>query len=169
MVITDYGILKVHRSALSVGYPAVVKDLEQDIQNVGMRLFYLVKQDDRIRLAADLLGELACLVVADIARRRTDNARYAEFFHKLGHIEPYKRLGRVETDRLQARFTSSVLPTPVRADKDKDLSACALALSPTRDALYCRAHGVYRLVLADDMRFQALIKLRKSARTHLRG
>ncbi len=76
----DDGVFKVYGPALSVGYPAVVKDLEQNIQNVGMRLFYLVKQHDRIRLAADLLGELACLVIADIARRRTDNARYAEFF-----------------------------------------------------------------------------------------
>ena len=125
-----------------------------------MSLFYLVKQNDRIRLAADFLGELACLVVADIARRRADNARYAELFHKLGHIESYKRLGRVEKIGCKALYKLG-FANACSADKDK---ACrlALCLEAYARALYCRAHGIYRLVLTDDMRFQALIKLGKA-------
>ena len=125
-----------------------------------MSLFYLVKQNDRIWLAADLLGELACLVIADIARRRTDNARYAELFHKLRHIEPYKRLGRIKKVGCKALYKLGFADAG-SADKDK---ACrlALCLESYARALYCRAHGVYRLVLTDDMRFKALIKLRKA-------
>ena len=125
-----------------------------------MSLFYLVKQDDRIRLAADFLGELACLVVADIARRRSDNTRYAELFHKLGHIESYKRLGRIKKVGCKALYKLGFADAS-SADKDK---ACrlALCLEAYARALYCRAHGIYRIVLTDYMRFQALIKLRKA-------
>ncbi len=37
-----------------------------------MRLLYLVKKYDRIRLPPDGLGELSTLVISDVSRRRTD-------------------------------------------------------------------------------------------------
>ena len=89
-----------------------------------MRLFYLVKEDDRIRLAAYLLGELACLVIADIARGRTDDPRNGELLHKLGHIEPYKRLWTVKKVGCKALYKLGLTDTGA-ADKDK---ACRLAL-----------------------------------------
>lgn len=71
-----------------------------------------------------------------------------------------KRLGRVEKIGCKALYKLGFADAG-SADKDK---ACrlALCLKSYARALYCRAHGVYRLVLADYMRFQALIKLRKA-------
>ena len=42
----------------------LVQDLQQDIHDIGGALFDLVKQHHTVRAAAQLLGELACLLVA---------------------------------------------------------------------------------------------------------
>ena len=92
----DHGIFKIDRAALRVGDASVVEDLEQDVQHIRVRLFDLVEKHDAVGLAADLLGELSGLVIPDVARRGTDDARNAVLFHKLGHIEPDERFGGVE-------------------------------------------------------------------------
>src|SRR5208283_4531821 len=68
------GVLEVDGAALGVGESAIVEDLQEDVEDVGMGLLDLVEEDDGIRPAADGLGELAALVVADVARRRSDEA-----------------------------------------------------------------------------------------------
>ena len=99
-----------------------------------MGLLDLVEKHDGVGLAAYLLGELAGLVISDIARRRADDARYAEFFHEFGHIEPYQRLGRVEQVGCQPfhklRFTDAGA-----ADEDK-ARGLALGLEADAAALY---------------------------------
>ena len=59
---------------------AVIENLQQDVQHIRMRLFDLVEKDDGVGLAADLLGQLAGLVIADIARGRADDAGDASAF-----------------------------------------------------------------------------------------
>ena len=44
--------------------------LQEDVEDVGVRLLDLVQQDDREGAAAHGLRELAALVVAQVARRR---------------------------------------------------------------------------------------------------
>ena len=63
----DDGILEVYRSALGIRDPAVIQNLQQDVENIGMCLLHLIKQNNGIRLSADSLGQLAALLVADIA------------------------------------------------------------------------------------------------------
>ena len=66
----DYDrVLEVDSAALCVGEPAVLEDLQQGIEHVGMGLFDLVEQHDRERLAPDRLGQLAALLVTDVPRR----------------------------------------------------------------------------------------------------
>src|SRR5579864_7381062 len=52
-----------------------------------MRLLYLVQQDYAVRASADLLGQLTALVVADITRRATKQARDRMRLHILRHVE----------------------------------------------------------------------------------
>ena len=92
----DNGVLKVHSAAVGIGDPAVVQNLQQHVEHVGMGLFDLVEENHRIGFAADFLGELARLVIAHIAGRRTDEPRHRVFLHKLGHIQPDQRIRRVE-------------------------------------------------------------------------
>ncbi len=52
-----------------------------------MCFLYFVKKDDAVWSASDGFGELSSLVIAYIARRRTDELRSAMFLLILGHID----------------------------------------------------------------------------------
>ncbi len=82
----DDGVLEVDMAALAVGQHAVFEDLQQDVEHIRVRLLDLVEQHDRVRVAAHLFGELAALVVADVARRRTDHTGNRVLFHVFRHI-----------------------------------------------------------------------------------
>ena len=62
-------------------------DLQQHVVNFRVSFLELVKHHDRIGAAAQGFCELTCIVVADIARRRTHQSRRCMPFHKLGHVE----------------------------------------------------------------------------------
>ena len=83
----DDGVAEVDRAPLTVGEAAVVEQLQQHVEHVGVRLLDLVEQDDRVGPAAHRLGELAALVVADVAGRRADQARHRVLLHVLGHVD----------------------------------------------------------------------------------
>ena len=71
----DHGVAEVDRAALAVGQPPVVEHLQQDVEDLGVRLLDLVEQHDGVRAAAHGLGELPALLVADVAGRRADEPR----------------------------------------------------------------------------------------------
>ena len=52
-----------------------------------MGLLDLIEKHHCIGLSADCLGQLAALIVAHIARRRSDESGYGEFLHILTHID----------------------------------------------------------------------------------
>ena len=81
-------ILEIHGPALAVGHPAVVEHLQQHVEHIGMGLFDLVEQDDRIGPPPHRLGEHAALVITDIAGRGADQAGHRMFFHVLRHVDP---------------------------------------------------------------------------------
>ena len=71
----DDGVLEVDHPALGVGQPAVLEDLQQRVEDVRVGLLDLVEEHHGERLAAHLLGELAALLVADVAGRRAEQPR----------------------------------------------------------------------------------------------
>ena len=89
-------VLEIDVASRTVRQAAFVQDLQQQVEDVGMGLFHLVEQHDRIRLAADLLAELAALIVTHIARRRPDEAAGGEFLSVFAHIDPDDAVGRIK-------------------------------------------------------------------------
>ena len=85
-------VLEVHVVAVGVGEDAVLEDLEQQVADVGVRLLDLVEQEHRVGLAADALGELAALLVADVARGRADQLGDGVLLHVLRHVEAHQRV-----------------------------------------------------------------------------
>ena len=83
----EHGVLEVDRAALGVGEAAVLQDLQQRVEDVGVGLLDLVEEHDRERLAAHRLGELAALLVADVAGGRADEAADRVLLHVLAHVE----------------------------------------------------------------------------------
>ena len=64
-------VAEVDRAAMAVGQPAVVEQLQEDVEHLRMGLLDLVEQDHRVRTAPNRLGQLAALLVADVPGRRT--------------------------------------------------------------------------------------------------
>ena len=83
----DDGVAEVDLAALGVGQVAVVEDLQQHVEDVRVRLLDLVEEDEAVGLAADGVGELAAVVVADVAGRGADEPRDVVLLHELGHVE----------------------------------------------------------------------------------
>ena len=50
----------------------VVKDLEQDVEDIWVGLLDFVQENDRVWFLANLLSQLAAFFMADIAWRRTN-------------------------------------------------------------------------------------------------
>ncbi len=67
-------VAEVDLLAVVVGQLAVVHHLQQDVEQVRMRLLDLVEQQHAVRMLVDAVGQQAALVEADVARtaRRSD-------------------------------------------------------------------------------------------------
>jgi len=72
------GIVRQHR---------IVHHLQEYLDQIRMRLFDLVEQQYRMRMLTDRLGQLPALLVADIARRSTDESADGMFLHIFAHVE----------------------------------------------------------------------------------
>jgi hypothetical protein len=112
----DDRVLEIDRAALAVGEAAVVEDLQERVEDVDVRLLDLVEEDDAIGLAPHRLGELAALVVADVAGRRADEPRDACFsmYSLMSSRTMFSSLSNIDSASARA---SSVLPTPVGRGK----------------------------------------------------
>ena len=110
--------LKSTIAALAVGEPAVLQHLQQRVEHVRVRLLDLVEQHHAERLAPHLLGQLAALVVADVAGRRTDEPRHGVAVVELGHVELDQRVVVAEQE-LGQRLGQLGLTDTGRAGEDE--------------------------------------------------
>ena len=81
---------------MRIGYLALVKNLQENIHNVRVSFFDFVKQNNRIRLSADALGELSRLVISHISGRRSDYFSNTVLLHIFRHIKTDKRIDRIK-------------------------------------------------------------------------
>ena len=93
--------LKSTVAPLGVGDAAVVEDLEQDVEDVVVRLLDLVEEEDGVGLAPHRLGELPALFVADVAGRGADQPRHVVPLHVLAHVDADEVVLAVEERRGQ--------------------------------------------------------------------
>ncbi|MNK55171.1 hypothetical protein D3C87_741790 [compost metagenome] len=80
-------VAEVSLAAIVVGQCAVVHDLQQDVEDIRVRLFDFIEQQHAVRLLGDGFGKEPALVEPHVARRRADQARHRVAFHVLRHIE----------------------------------------------------------------------------------
>ena len=79
------------RPKLSVKRP-FFHHLQQHVEHVGMGLLDFVQQHHGVRPAADLLGQLAAFLEADVARRGADQAADVVLLHVLAHVDLDQRV-----------------------------------------------------------------------------
>ena len=65
----------------------VVHHLQQDVEDVGMRLLDLVEQHHAVGMRAHGVHQQAALLEPDVARRRADQPRHRVLLHVLAHVE----------------------------------------------------------------------------------
>jgi hypothetical protein len=63
------------------------------MHDIRMSLFDLIEQHNRIGAPTNRFGKLTAFFVADIARRRTNQARPGEFLHVLRHVDLNQSVG----------------------------------------------------------------------------
>ena len=149
-------VAEVDRPALAVGQPAVVEDLEQDVEDVRVGLLDLVEQDHLVGPAADRFGQLAALLVADVAGGCPDEPAHRELLHVLAHVDPDHRAVVVEQEAGQ-RPGELGLADAGRSEEqeraDRSMGIAQAGPGPP-DGIGDRLD---RLVLADDPLVEALL------------
>ena len=144
---------------MGVGQTALVEYLKQYVQHVGVRLLDLVEEDYRVRLAADALGKLPLLVVADVAGRRADELGDGMLLHILRHIEADEVLFGIE-QLLRHNAHELGLADAGRTHEDEGRGPAPRRKSRA-GALDRADDGLDRLVLPDDALLYALLEERE--------
>ena len=121
-----------------------------------MRLLDLVEEQHGVRTAAHGLRQLAALLVADVARRRADEARDRVPLLVLGHVEPDERALVVEHE-LGERAGELGLPDAGGAEEDERADRPIRVLEPGAGAPERVGHGLDRLGLTDHTLVQPLL------------
>ena len=83
-------IAEVHLLAVIIGQLAVIHDLQEDIEQIRMRLLDFIEQQDRMRLLVNGIGQQTALIKTDITRRRADQATDRMPFHIFRHIKAHQ-------------------------------------------------------------------------------
>src|SRR5208282_2855819 len=83
----DDRVLEIHGAALAVGQPAVFKNLQEDIEDVGVRLFDFVEEQNGIGPAPHQFGQLAAFLIAPVSGGRPDQPRHRVLLHVFRHVD----------------------------------------------------------------------------------
>jgi hypothetical protein len=86
----DDDVAEIRLAAVVVGQRAMVHDLQQQIEHIGMRLLDFVEQQHTVRMLGDGFGEQAALIEAHVARRGADQPRHRVTLHVLRHVEAHE-------------------------------------------------------------------------------
>ena len=153
----DNRVREIDGAPLAVGQPTVVEHLQQHVEDVAMRLFHFVEQDDGVRATANRLGQPASFLVTDVSRRRSDQPADGVLLHELAHVDANHRLITVE-QHLGQRLAEFGFAHAGRAQEDERADRPVRVLqaraTPTNGVRY----RFDRFVLADDALVQTIFE-----------
>ena len=134
---------------MAVGQTTILEHLQQHVEHVRMSLLHLVHQHDRVGFATHSLGQVAALLVADVARRCADQTRDRMFLHELGHVDADHRLFGVEEEFGQCLAQLGLTHTG-RTEEEEGTARPVRVGQPGARPAHGIGHCHYRLMLADD-------------------
>ncbi len=113
-----------------------------------VRLLDLVEQNHAVRTPAHGLGEIAAFLVADVSRRRSDQARDGVLLHELAHVDAHQRFGGVEQEFRQRLGQLGLAHARGPKEQERAIRPVRIGQAGARapDRVRHRMHG---LVLAD--------------------
>ena len=152
------GVAEIDRAAERVGQAAVLQDLQEQLDDVRVGLLDLVEEHDGVGLAADLLGQLAALLVADVARGRADEAGDGELLHVLRHVDLDDRVGLAEHP-LGEGAGEERLADAGGPEEEEGADGAARVLEVGAGAAEGAGHDLAGLVLADDRGLEVALEV----------
>ena len=172
----DHGVAEIDRLALAIGQAALLQHLQQNVEDIRVRLLDLVEQHDRVRVATNGLGELAALVVTDVTRRATDELGDLELATELGHVEADERVLAAK-EVFGERLGELGLARAGGTQEDKAAAGATRILERRAAAAHGLGNGLDSLVLTDDARLEhafglqqaTALALGKRGHRHARG
>ena len=147
----DNRILEIDGSAIIVSQTAFIQYLEQDVEHVRMGFLNLIQQDNGIRLATNLFGQLAAFLIAHISRSGTNHTRYGVFLHILAHIDTYQGIGRAKHIFCQLLCQMRLTHTS-RAKEHKGSDGMVRVFQPYTATQDCFGKFLYRSILSYHLR-----------------
>ena len=135
----DHGVAGSREAAARVGEPTVVEHLQEDVEDVGMRLLDLVEEHHAVGSPPHRLGEEAALVAVDVAGRRAEQPRDRVLLHELAHVEARQR-GLVVEEKLRERLGQLGLADARRPEEEERADRLLRIAQPDATT----AHGLGR-------------------------
>ena len=157
-------IAEIDRTALTIRQTPVIQHLQQDVEDIGVRLLDLVEQDHLIGPATHGLGERAALLVADIAGRGTNQSGNGVFLHIFRHVDADQRGFIIEQIGGECLGEFRLADTGRAEKHERANGAVRILKTRPRAPDRCR-DGNHRLFLPDDttceftFHFQELVLL----------
>src|SRR5262249_41461679 len=127
-------------------------------ENISMSLLDLVEKHDRVRPAPDRLGEPAAFLVADIARRRPNQAGNVVPLAEFAHVEANHR-GFAVKEKLREGLGQLGLADPSGSQEEKRPDRAIWVLQPGAAAAYRVGDGLDCRVLVDEAQMNLFFQL----------
>ena len=154
------GVLKVHCYTLGIGDASIIQNLQKYIEHIRMCLFYLIEQNNGIRIAAYSLAQLTALIIADISWRRSNQTGNAVLLHILTHIDADNMAFTIE--QLLCQCFGNLCFTNTGRPKEQE------AANRTMLILYLRLTAQNSItdklqcgILSDDTLLQCILQMQK--------
>ena len=140
------GVGKIGAAARRIGEGPFLHDLQKQVLDIPVGLLDLVQQHDGIGPPPHRFGELASLVVADIPRRRPQQAADAVGLHIFAHIKPQQSLFAAEPAFGQSPGQLG-FAHPGGSQKQQRPHRSPRFSQPGAGPAHCPRHGFHRLLL----------------------
>ena len=157
----DRCVAKVHLPSLRIRHRSVLQDLQQQVPHVLVRLFDLVEKHNAVRLSPHLFRQLPAFVVADVTRRRADQARNAVLFHILAHVDADHCLLAAE-HRLGERAAQLCFAHARRPEEEKRPDRPPRIFDADSTPTDGARHSAHRLVLPHNARMKRRLQRQQS-------
>ena len=154
----DHRVLEVNLAALRIGQAAFFQNLQQRVEDIRVSLLNLIEEDDREGTTTNLFGELATLVVTDVAGRSTEETRRGVLLRELGHIELDQRVLITEEEFSQG-LRELRLTHAGRAGEDEGATGTLRVLQAASSTTNRLGQRLNRGILTDDALVQLVFHL----------
>ena len=162
----DDCVPEIHRPTVAVGQPAILQDLQQDVEHVRVGLLNFVEENHPVGTAAHRLGQLAALVVAHVARGSAHQPGHGVLLHVLRHVQP-DHIRLVVEQELRQGLGQLRLAHARRAKENETADGPAGVAQSRPGPANGLGHGFDRLFLPDQPLVQQALHLYQAVRLAL--